>query len=234
MNLSIISPCLNECKNLEKFADKVMQTLDSGNLIGELIIVDDNSKDGSDLILEKLKDKYNNFNYYIRKNKPKDLTQSCFDGIELSTYDNIVIMDCDLQHDPEDIKKLLLKYDGKNTNIVVGSRDLYKRNHGLSLLRQFVSLCIIFAINLLLTKKTSDPMSGFFIFNKNIFSKSNNYYGKGFKILIDIIYNSKDKINVQDVIINFNLRSQNTSKMNSNVLFHIVRFVIFNFLKKFK
>lgn len=234
MNLSIISPCLNECKNLEKFADKVMQTLDSGNLLGELIIVDDNSKDGSDLILEKLKDKYNNFNYYIRKNKSKDLTKSCFDGIELSKYDNIVIMDCDLQHDPEDIKKLLLKYDGKNTNIVVGSRDLYKRNHGLSLLRQFASLCIIFTINLLLTKKTSDPMSGFFIFNKNIFNKSNNYYGKGFKILIDIIYNSKVKINVQDVIINFNLRSENTSKMNSNVLFHIVRFVIFNFLKKFK
>ena len=77
-------------------------------------------------------------------------------------------------------------------------------------------------------------MSGFFIFNKNIFNKRNNYYGKGFKILIDIIYNSKVKINVQDVIINFNLRSENTSKMNSNVLFHIVRFVIFNFLKKFK
>lgn len=234
MNISIISPSLNECKNLEKFTDKVMKSLNSTNFKMELIIVDDDSQDGSDLILQKLKNKYSNFKYFIRKNKNRDLTQSCFDGIELSKYDNILIMDCDLQHDPDDIQKLISEFNSQNINLVVGSRNLFKKNNGLSFVRQFASICIIFIINLLLTKKTSDPMSGFFLFKKDIYNKNNKYYGKGFKILIDLIYNSKVNLNIKDVTINFNLRSENTSKMSTKILFHIIKFIILNFLYKFK
>ena len=45
--------------------------------------------------------------YIIRKEKKKDLSKSCILGFENSKYSNILVMDGDLQHDPNDISKLI-------------------------------------------------------------------------------------------------------------------------------
>ena len=75
-------------------------------------------------------------------------------------------------------------------------------------------------------------MSGFFIFKKKLFSKDNHYFGKGFKILMDLIYNSKVKIRSKDFNITFDKRQNNKSKMNLKVLFYIIKFIILVFIKK--
>ena len=76
-------------------------------------------------------------------------------------------MDGDLQHDPKDIKKIAKTFL-KKADIAVGSRDLFnKKNEGLDFLRLTTSKLLIIIVGLLLGKKTSDPMSGFFLFKKN-------------------------------------------------------------------
>ena len=61
-------------------------------------------------------------------------------------------------------------------------------------------------------------MSGF-LFKKEIYLKNKNYYfGKGFKILADILINSKNNLKVKDVFINFEKRLENQSKMNFRIL----------------
>ena len=223
MQLSIISPCYNESKNIKKFIEKVFQTFPKKKI--ELIIVDDDSNDGTDKIIRKLLKKYKNLKFFSRKDKPRDLSSSCFLGINKATCNKILIMDSDLQHDPKDIIKLYNKLVKTNADVVVGSRNLLKRNKGLSLFRQIASVLIILTFNLFLGKKTSDPMSGFFIFKKKIYNKKNNYFSKGFKILADLIYSSKKRLIIKDENINFKIRKGNYSKMSIKILILIVFFI---------
>ena len=62
MQLSIISPCYNESKNIKKFIEKVFQTFPKKKI--ELIIVDDDSNDGTDKIIKKLLKKYKNLKFF--------------------------------------------------------------------------------------------------------------------------------------------------------------------------
>ena len=168
--LSLVIPILNEEKNIIPLTKKIIQNLKK--IKYEIIFVDDSSIDNSQIKLKALKKKYKFFRPILR-NKKKDLTQSCFDGIRRSKFENILVMDGDLQHDPKFIKKILL---GKN--------------QGLSELRRFTSIILIFFFRIFKIK-TNDPMSGFFIFRKEIYYKNKKYFfGKGFKILADFLINS--------------------------------------------
>ena len=131
-------------------------------------------------------------------------------------------MDGDLQHDPKYIEPMFEKFDRNNLDIVVGSRDFNQKNMGLSLLRKLASIILIKLFSVF-NLKVSDPMSGFFIFKKKIYLKNkNNLYRKGFKILIDILINSKNKLKISEIKIKFNLRRKNKSKMNFKVLYYII------------
>ena len=68
-------------------------------------------------------------------------------------------------------------------------------------------------------------MSGFFIFKKKIFLKNKKlFYGKGYKILADFIYNIPD-IKVSEIYINFRSRKKGSSKMSLKVLIILLFFM---------
>ena len=76
-------------------------------------------------------------------------------------------------------------------------------------------------------------MSGFFIFHKNLYKKNKRmFFGKGFKILIDLIINSKKNIKTKDVLINFKRRYESKSKMNFKILFILIHFYFLSCIKK--
>ena len=216
---SIIIPVYKELNNIEKLTLKIKKYLK--NKIYEVIFVDDSSNDGSEELLKKIDKKYKNFSYIIRK-KNRDLSQSCFDGIKKAKYDYIQIMDGDLQHNPRYIPKLIDTLIKNNSDLVVGGRNLINgKNPGLGQIRRISSILIIFTFYLL-GKKTIDPMSGFFLFKKKIYFKNKKYFfGKGYKILADILFNSKSKIKVSDYIIVFDRRFKDVSKMNFKTLFNL-------------
>ena len=110
MKLSIIIPILNEEKNIIPLTDKIRKVLKNEDY--ELIFVDDSSNDKSRKILKDLKKKFNFFKPILR-NKDRDLTQSCFDGIRVAKFKNILIMDGDMQHDPKYIKKIFHQFKKK-------------------------------------------------------------------------------------------------------------------------
>ena len=229
--ISIIIPIYKEEKNIFELTNKIRQSLKSVKY--EIIFVDDNSKDGTKKILKKLKKKYKYFGFIIRKKK-KDLTQSCFDGIEKSKYNLVLIMDGDLQHNPKYVLKMIDKYYSKNADVVVATRDLfYGKNPGLNYFRKLFSIILIILFNSLIGKKTKDPMSGFFLFNKKIYNNNKkNYFGKGYKILADILYNSSENLRIVDYDINFGHRLKNKSKMNFKILLILLEFLLKKFIKK--
>ena len=68
-SLSIIIPVLNESNNIEILTNKIIKNLKK--LDYEIIFVDDNSNDNSEIILKKLKNKYNFFKPIFRKKKKR-------------------------------------------------------------------------------------------------------------------------------------------------------------------
>ena len=169
-----------------------------------------------------------NIKYIIRKERKIDLSKSCILGFENSLFENILVMDGDLQHNPSNIDKLIEVYVAENADIVVGSRNLFnKKNEGLGLIRLTSSKFLILLISLLLNKKTDDPMSGFFIFKKKIYElNKNKLFAKGYKILFDLIYASSEKLKIIDVDINFRKRSEGSSKMGFKIIFILILIIV--------
>ena len=198
------------------------------------LFIDDNSKDGTEEILKNLNSENSKIKYLIRNEKVKDLSKSCILGFENSSYENILVMDGDLQHDPNDIEKIIKTFRQQNADIVVGSRNLFnKKNEGLGIIRLTSSKILILIISILLKKKTNDPMSGFFLFKKNIYKiNKNKLYAKGYKILLDIIYSSEEILKIIDVDINFRQREKGSSKMGFKVIYILVLIIIKNFFFK--
>ena len=226
---TIVIPVYNEAKNLGILIPKIYKELK--NIKFELIIVDDSSNDGTSKILKKFKKK--NFKHIVRK-KERDLSKSCIEGFKKARSKNIIVMDGDLQHKPSDIKKFLDIFSKKNPDFVVGTRDLFEnKKHNLNFLRLFASRILILIVNSLLGNKTSDPMSGFFMFKKRIFKNSQKkLIKKGYKVLLDLLYTSNQKIRVIDVSINFDSRMKGKSKMSLKILFYLISMISKKFLNR--
>jgi len=213
--LSIIIPILNEKKNIIKLINEIRRKLTFINY--EVIFVDDNSTDGSIDVLKKIKFIDKRFKYILNRG-PRDLTQSCFKG--------------DLQHNPTYIKFLYNKIIKDNSDLVIASRDFNKTNtKTLSLVRITFSRVLIFLLKIISGKNYIDPMSGYFIFKKKIYFENRKlFFGKGYKILADFIYNIP-MIKVSEIFINFRSRDKGNSKMNIKILIILVIFMIKKLLR---
>ena len=221
-----------ENKNLEILIPKIYKHLK--NIKFDLIIVDDDSNDGTKDTINKLKKRFKNLNVLIRLKKPRDLSKSCVMGFNYSNSELILVMDGDLQHNPIFIKKFLDLYERENCDFIIGSRQLFKKNQpGINFFRTFVSKILIMTLSNILNFKTTDPMSGFFLFKKKLYLKNKkNLYLKGYKILADLIYSTKEPIRIKEVNINFGKRMYGKSKINLKILIHLIIFILIRFFKK--
>ena len=118
MKTLIISPTYNEIKNIKSLVKQVFD-LDPGY---HLLIVDDNSPDGTALKVKELQSTYPNLHLEERPGKAGLGTAYLF-GFKWAlenNYDHIVQMDADLSHDPNDVPRLISRL--KDHDLVIGSR----------------------------------------------------------------------------------------------------------------
>lgn len=227
MNYSIIIPVLNEEKNLSKLIPEIFNRLETINF--ELIIVDDNSEDNTSILIKKLKRK--NLRYFVRK-KDKDLSRACIYGFNKSKFKNIIVMDGDFQHKPKDILKLIFYFEKNKADMIIGTRNLFKKNdNSLSFLRINASRILVLFVSFFLGKKTKDPMSGFFLFKKELFENAKkNLLKDGYKILLDLIYTKENnKKKILDVPIKFNSRKKGKSKMKFDIIIKLIKMILLKY-----
>ena len=223
MNFSIVFAVLNEEQNIRPLIISIKKKLKDINY--ELIFVDDSSSDNTAKEIKKFLK--NNIKYYLRKNK-KDISQSSIMGIQKSKYNNIIIMDSDLQHNPKYLPIMIKKYEKNRADFVVGVRN-FEKNKGLSKIRLLGSKALCFIYNFFLGYKVSDPMSGFSIFKKKIFKKYHSkLYGKGWKLLADLIYN-EENFKIIEQKISFDKRLYHYSKINLSVLQNVIGLFLYKF-----
>jgi dolichol-phosphate mannosyltransferase len=149
MKFSIVIPVFNEKKNITILINKINYYLKHKDYDYEIIVVDDSSVDGSIEILKKLKQKVKNLKVIFR-NKKRDLSKSCAEGFEFSKYDNILVMDGDLQHNPKYIGVMVDFFRNDKYDFIIGVRNLLnKRVKSLNILRQFSSIFLIKILHIL-------------------------------------------------------------------------------------
>lgn len=227
--ISVIIPTLNEKKNIKRLCGK----LNSLSVISEVIFVDDNSPDGTYQEIKKVSVINRKFKGILRKDEEKNLSASILAGTLSAKNKLVLVMDADLQHNIKYILKMNQLFQRSYCDIVVASRFAIGNIAGnLGFIRSILSRLCILMVGLFFKKKTSDPLSGFFLCNKNLITKEyKKFYLKGFKILFDILYNGKKNIKCVDFPIIFEKRKDEKSKFNLKIIIIFIKQLIFT-LKK--
>lgn len=129
MLLSVVIPVYNEVENLPLLHRALHQALDGLPHPWEVVLVDDGSKDGSAAVLEKLAAEDPERIRVVEFRRNFGQTAAIAAGIDHASGNVIVLMDADLQNDPQDIPMMLAKLD-EGYDVVSGWR--YQRQDTLS------------------------------------------------------------------------------------------------------
>ena len=170
MEFSLILPTYNESENILKIIKKSNKILKKQfNKAFEIIIIDDNSQDGTKEILKKIKNE--NIKIIFRNSK-LGLGSAYKEGFKLSKGNLIGIMDSDGSHSPSNLIKMIELHDLSNNCIVYSSR--YHQNGdiiGWNKNRKLISKFANFLSKKLLNLKINDITGSFRIYSRSIFKK---------------------------------------------------------------
>ena len=117
MKITVLIPVFNEVNTIELILKKIIE---NKNLELEIIVIDDNSSDGTYELLEKIINKYQIKLIKNSINKGKGF--SIREGLKLATGKIIIIQDADLEYDPADYNKLISPILKGKADVVYGTR----------------------------------------------------------------------------------------------------------------
>ncbi len=207
-------PTYNEKENIKNLISQIFK-LKLKNL--EIVIVDDNSPDGTWKIVKQISNKNKNVHLLLRK-RDKGRGTSGRDGFIycLKHGANIVVeMDADMSHDPKYISKMIKEL--KNADLVIGSRRVKgAKEIGRSLFRRLITLGANLYIRLMLGLKVKDCNSGFRCFKREVLEKIDleKLASKGPAIIQEVLFKAHLKgFKIKEIPIIFVNRTKGNSKL---------------------
>jgi dolichol-phosphate mannosyltransferase len=193
MLLSLVIPTYNESNNIQQIVKQLSQILDA--VIPEayeLIVVDDNSPDGTWEIAAALKSEYPQLQV-MRRVKERGLSTAVIRGWQVAQGEILGVIDADLQHPPEVLLKLWAEIK-RGADLAVASRHVEEGGVSeWSIIRRFLSRGAQ-TIGLILLPgvvgRVSDPMSGYFLVRRRCLI-GRIMSPLGYKILIEVLAKGK-------------------------------------------
>ena len=218
-NVSIIVPTFREAANIAPLAERIDAALSGTGIEWELLLVDDDSGDGSEAVVAELSRRLP-VRMVVRREPPRDLSLAVIEGIGLSRFDRLVVMDADLSHPPERIVDLLAALDG-GCDMVIGSRYAPGGivDSSWSLYRVLNSRLATWLARPLV--KCADPMAGFFATRRSALPDLQTLRPMGYKIALELMV--RGRLRVREIPIDFRDRSVGFSKMNWRQQIRFVR-----------
>src|SRR5579872_1780962 len=189
--LSIVVPTFNERENVPRLVDMLKVAL--AGISWELLVVDDNSPDGTSEVAKHIAAGDSRVRC-VRRIGRRGLAGACLEGILASQAQFVAIMDGDLQHDESLLVPMLERLRADTANMVVATRYADGGSaEGLSSPRAWGSLVATGLARRLLKVELSDPMSGFFMLRRELVEKiAPRLSTQGFKVLLDIVATAGD------------------------------------------
>lgn len=217
-------PTYNEAENIEILINKILAL----NIDCIILVVDDNSPDGTGEIVDKLS--INNPQVRIIHRMGK--RGRGIAGVEGMLYalnentDCLIEMDADLSHDPSYIPEFLKEIE--NYDVVIGSRCIEGgAEKDRSPIRQYISILAHTYLRLVLGFKVTDPSSGYRCFRKNVLAGLglDKFVSTGPTIVTEILYAVyQNNFSIKEIPIVFKDRKFGNSKLTINILFKSLLF----------
>ena len=222
MKTLIISPTYNERKNIKQLVDMVI----GENPELHLLIVDDNSPDGTGDKVKKLQTKYKNL-YLETRPKKSGLGTAYIFGFKWALekkYENIIQMDADLSHNPKDLPRMidkLQKYD-----LIIGSRYI----NGISVVNwPLRRLMLSYGANAYSRVITGMPImdgtGGFKAWKSSVLSSIDldSVKSQGYSFQIEMNFRAwVKKFNIKEIPIIFSDRTIGQSKMSKTIVYEAI------------
>jgi len=215
----VIIPTYNEKENIEKMVRKVF----SLSTPFHLLIVEDNSPDGTARIVETLQEEFPQRLHMLQRSGKQGLGTAYIAGFRWAlerSYETIFEMDCDFSHNPEDLERLY-KAVNDGADAAIGSRYISGINVvnwplGRVLMSYFASVYV----RLVTGMEILDATAGFVCYRrkvlKNIHLDKIRLVGYGFQIEMKFTAH-KFGFNIVEVPIVFIDRREGTSKMSGGI-----------------
>ena len=237
-NSLIIIPTYNEAENIEAVIKKVIDLEDKN----DILVIDDNSPDGTSEIVENQKNIHNNRVFLINREKKSGLGSAYKTGFKWAlenNYSYIFEMDADMSHDPNEIKNLKIQLIQNKYDVVVGSRYI----EGVSVVnwplsRIFLSYAANLYVRIITGMPIKDATSGFVGYTKNALSSIElseiKFNGYAFQIEMKFkLWKKNFKLKEHQII--FVNRKLGKSKMNHSIIleaiFGVIKLKINSFFK---
>jgi dolichol-phosphate mannosyltransferase len=228
--LSIVLPTYNESQNIVKMLDSIAQMVSPYSAAGaEIIVVDDNSPDGTaEIASVYAKNISNNKKLHvqvIRREGKFGLSSAIVAGLQSATGDMLVVMDGDFSHPPQVIPSIIDALQDSSCDIVVASRYVKGGSIiGWPFKRRLMSKGATKIAQYGLGVEVKDPVSGFFAFRRHII-RGIKFDAIGYKMLLEILVKTKGA-RVKEVPYTFINRRIGTSKLDASVMFDYIRAVM--------
>ena len=223
----IILPTYNERDNIEFLVNKILSLPNKINIL----IVDDNSPDGTGIIADKLSKEYPDMVYVLHRLKKNGLGTAYIEGFKFAMdygFDCIITMDADLSHDFNAIPLFLNGI--KDCDFIIGSRYI----NGIRILNwDFKRLLLSELANFYVRKiggfPFTDATGGFNCFRADTIKSINinNLSSVGYSFLIEIKFKVfKKGFMIKEIPIIFSQRNAGVSKLSKRIFFEAMFMVL--------
>ena len=222
LEIAVILPTLNERDNIVPLIEKLDAEL--AELRWEAIFVDDDSTDGTADALREIA-LHNRKIRIIQRIGRRGLASAVIEGACATAAPVVAVMDADLQHDPALIPHMLEHLRGGAVDLVVASRFAEGASaDGLPSARRERGSRLANRLARMLTGvELSDAMSGFFAMETaRLRALAPRLSGIGFKVLLDILSASPERLRVAEVPMHFAARQAGESKLDRAVAFEFL------------
>jgi dolichol-phosphate mannosyltransferase len=227
-SVTVIVPTYHEVESIPHLVERMQRMRAASGFDLELILMDDDSRDGSAELVESLNLPWVRM---VTRKANRGLSYAVLDGLKLSQREFVVVMDADLSHPPEKIPELIAAIQ-QGADAAVGSRfaegGSTSDDWGLfRWLNSRVATLLAFPLT-----TVSDPMSGFFAMRRSTFLAGRDFNPVGYKIFLELIIKCRCKL-VADIPIHFEDRRFGESKLSFSeqmrYLKHLRRLYIYKY-----
>ncbi|AYN69409.1 polyprenol monophosphomannose synthase [Euzebyella marina] len=216
----VIIPTYNEIENIEA----IIRAVFSLNKVFHVLIVDDNSPDGTSGKVNELQEEYSDRLFLETRTEKSGLGTAYIHGFKwgiAKKYDFIFEMDADFSHNPEDLPRLY-RACLNGADVSVGSR--YKKGVNVvdwPLYRVLLSYGASFYVKVITGMRVHDPTAGFVCYKRHVLENidldSVRFVGYAFQIEMKFRAYLKN-YKIEEISIIFRDRVKGKSKMSSAII----------------